>query len=287
LNNFKIITIIIILISTNVIAQENLSQIYRNLQNDSIVVSRDGKLGLNDRSGNIILPLKYDYIQITRCGIIVSSNKKYGMLDYSGKVIIPLKYDGITYINTYTCCVSTHIRNKSTCYEKDVTSNELITIDEMDKRREQKIREREKKEKYGFAFGPTFSFFPNFAWGGEFSIYLNTSYDQYLQPMGWFVGIYSDFLHDIITQKTRITLGPEIGSYNSPGFLTFSYGIDGGLVLSKGDGKTNLGFAIRPFAIIVLPVFVYYRFIWLNESSDKNIIHEMGVSIKFPILDKY
>ncbi len=67
---------------------------------DYYVVSQNGKYGLIDETGNILLECKYQ--DISPCyynednRYIVKNNGKYGIIDKRGNVIIPIEYDGIS-----------------------------------------------------------------------------------------------------------------------------------------------------------------------------------------------
>ena len=58
------------------------------------VVELNGKYGFIDKSGKVVIPIKYDDAWSFSEGLAeVSLNWKYGFIDKSGKVIIPIKYD--------------------------------------------------------------------------------------------------------------------------------------------------------------------------------------------------
>lgn len=130
--------------------------------------------------------------------------------------------------------------------------------------------------------GPTVSFdtvkgYTSF--GGEFSVfsfYLKRGRNFDL-PL-FFGGIYSDYLYQTQSGRSRFSLGPELG------FLMF--GIDGGIVYTLKDGGKGYGYTLRPFVVFphksfkyLYPVF-FYRFLSVNESGEKVKSHELGLSVK-------
>ena len=62
----------------------------------------NGKPGLYDRQGKLVIPHEYDEIEhCTYCSpfpLIVKKNDKEGLLDYNGNVVFPCIYDKITFI---------------------------------------------------------------------------------------------------------------------------------------------------------------------------------------------
>ena len=70
----------------------NLSMISEKLIN----VEKNGKSGMLDYNGNVILPCEYTNLgMITEKLIRVEKDGKKGLLDYNGNVILPCEYDGI------------------------------------------------------------------------------------------------------------------------------------------------------------------------------------------------
>ena len=61
-----------------------------------LLVSKDGKWGLVDMKGKVIIPTIYDYIyQFTNGVAIVKMNEKYGLINAKGTRISEIKYDRI------------------------------------------------------------------------------------------------------------------------------------------------------------------------------------------------
>lgn len=59
-------------------------------------VKLKGKMGLIDKAGNEIVPLKYDYVKEYREGLVgVRSNWRYGFVDKTGVEVIPCKYEDV------------------------------------------------------------------------------------------------------------------------------------------------------------------------------------------------
>ncbi|NYR10875.1 WG repeat-containing protein [Psychrobacter sp. BI730] len=71
-----------------------------------IVQNTEGRYGLLNKQGQLVVPLEYDYIvqlidsekMIEREGDIVKvkKNNKYGLINSSGEVVLPLEYEDIT-----------------------------------------------------------------------------------------------------------------------------------------------------------------------------------------------
>ncbi|MFK0495250.1 WG repeat-containing protein [Campylobacter coli] len=61
-------------------------------------VGLNGKIGLIDKSGKIVIEPKFDSIWSFREGLAkVGLNGKYGLIDKSGKIVIEPKFDDIRY----------------------------------------------------------------------------------------------------------------------------------------------------------------------------------------------
>ncbi len=59
-------------------------------------IKRDGKYGLVDKGGKIIVPFIYEYIGPFMWNIaLVKSEGKFGLIDVEGKLVIPIKYNKI------------------------------------------------------------------------------------------------------------------------------------------------------------------------------------------------
>ena len=60
-------------------------------------VVKDGKTGIIDKTGKIILPTEYDFLfYYTKEEIKAKSNGKYGLINSEMKIIIPFEYDALT-----------------------------------------------------------------------------------------------------------------------------------------------------------------------------------------------
>jgi len=58
------------------------------------VVSKGAKMGVIDQEGNIIVPIKYDFVNQPSDGLVlVRQNWRYGYVDLNGKEVIPPFYD--------------------------------------------------------------------------------------------------------------------------------------------------------------------------------------------------
>lgn len=83
-----------------------------NSDNYYFIVTKDGKYGVINERGQIILPASYDQISTTsdNSRLNVVSNGKYGILDFYGNIIIPAEYDKIRDCGFY---YSVTLNNKS------------------------------------------------------------------------------------------------------------------------------------------------------------------------------
>ena len=60
------------------------------------IVRLNGKWGMINTEGKVVIPLKYDCVDYFSEGLAyVKLNGKYGFVDTTGKVVIPLKYDSV------------------------------------------------------------------------------------------------------------------------------------------------------------------------------------------------
>lgn len=64
-----------------------------------MVVCKDGKYGMTDGKGEIIVEPEYDQVLWSSSGIIIQSGDKYGVLDKKGKKVLPLKFEEIYVLN--------------------------------------------------------------------------------------------------------------------------------------------------------------------------------------------
>ncbi len=87
-------------------------------------------------------------------------------------------------------------------------------------------------------------------------------------------GAYVDLVRDFAADRTRVSLGPEIGV----GFL----GIDGGYLLDTGHGYTRHGFCVRP--MFTLGVAMLYARLGELYGVERESVGEIGILLKFPVL---
>jgi hypothetical protein len=67
---------------------------------NEIIVELGGKSGLIDYKGNILVPLKYDFIGMIHEGVAYANvDDKSGMVDARGKVVVPFIYDWVSAIS--------------------------------------------------------------------------------------------------------------------------------------------------------------------------------------------
>ena len=78
----------------------------RKYTNHLIQVRSDGNDGLIDSSGEIVLPLEYDFYpsfsssyDIPKQVVAISKDDKYGLLNRLGEIVLPIKYDRIEEID--------------------------------------------------------------------------------------------------------------------------------------------------------------------------------------------
>jgi hypothetical protein len=90
---------------------------------------------------------------------------------------------------------------------------------------------------------------------------------------GWWTGLYVDGVHDFGTSGRRLTIGPEIGST--------VFGVDGGYLFERVDGRSFHGLCVRPLLTIGV-VSLVGRVGWLPESSSP-IFGEIGILLKAPM----
>lgn len=59
--------------------------------------SSEGKTGMKDKNGKVVIPALYDVVMKPSYGyVVVQLNKKYGAYDLSGKLVMPLIYEGLS-----------------------------------------------------------------------------------------------------------------------------------------------------------------------------------------------
>ncbi|QCD51957.1 WG repeat-containing protein [Campylobacter sp. RM16192] len=70
-----------------------------------MIVERDGKNGVYNSQGKLLIPCEYDHIDdfMDYCDdesdnfAIIEKDKKYGLLNYKCNIVIPIQYDYLTY----------------------------------------------------------------------------------------------------------------------------------------------------------------------------------------------
>lgn len=61
-----------------------------------------GKVGLIDKTGNLVVPMKYNDIHYCNVGAyIVEQSNKQGVMNLDGAIIVPIDYDEICYLGNY------------------------------------------------------------------------------------------------------------------------------------------------------------------------------------------
>jgi hypothetical protein len=64
------------------------------------LVGKNGRFGIVDTNGNLLLPLQYDNIVNTNAGgIIVEQKNRFGVLNQDFQLVIPIQYDEVTVSN--------------------------------------------------------------------------------------------------------------------------------------------------------------------------------------------
>lgn len=68
-------------------------------------INENGKLGLLDiKSNKILVPAEYDYLTEPKPHfkvITAGKNGKFGLVEYGGRILIPLKYESVILLNAY------------------------------------------------------------------------------------------------------------------------------------------------------------------------------------------
>jgi hypothetical protein len=71
---------------------------------EGFFIVENDKMGFADKTGNVAIPLIYDYVYGFCEGVAcVKLNEKWGFIDKTGKTIIPFKYDDINVFNFDGC----------------------------------------------------------------------------------------------------------------------------------------------------------------------------------------
>jgi hypothetical protein len=86
-------------------------------------------------------------------------------------------------------------------------------------------------------------------------------------------GFYADAVRDFASERTRLSIGPEIGD----GIL----GIDGGYVVELGGERVRHGFAIRPLLSVGI-IMIGGRIVHF-DAREEETLGEIGLLFKFPI----
>ena len=59
---------------------------------DRFIVLNDNQTGLVNLKGEIIVPIRYDYIILNNDVLILQKNKRYGMANHDGEILVPVNY---------------------------------------------------------------------------------------------------------------------------------------------------------------------------------------------------
>jgi hypothetical protein len=66
------------------------------IDKEPLVIVKDDKYGYIDHSGNVIIPLQFDYCKLFSDGLAaVMKGLKWGYINRNGKLIIPFKFDEV------------------------------------------------------------------------------------------------------------------------------------------------------------------------------------------------
>ena len=73
-----------------------------SIQDDYIIINKNGHLGILDKLGNVLAQPQYDKIEPLAPGLFqVTKNAFQGLIHHNGKEILPLQYDAIEWVNKY------------------------------------------------------------------------------------------------------------------------------------------------------------------------------------------
>jgi hypothetical protein len=97
------------------------------------------------------------------------------------------------------------------------------------------------------------------------------SFNLHIDP--YWAGVYVDFLHDTAIDKTRISVGPEVGK----NFL----GLDAGLLVQTGD-DARVGISVRP-AITLAFASLTVRYGHYFDGKPDASLWEVGMLVKLPV----
>lgn len=93
----------------------------------------------------------------------------------------------------------------------------------------------------------------------------------YMMNSGFWIGAYADTLRDFGPQRTRLSVGPEMG------FAIL--GVDGGFLTEFADGYVRKGYTMR--GVLTLGVLgLYGRYGKLNGPDAESSFGEIGLLIK-------
>lgn len=86
-------------ISNGQVVLENCSSVSEDSDTQTLRVWRDGKVGLCDLNGNMLIPAEYDSVGIVRLGYApVEQGDLYGLYDINaGKLVVPCQYTDVPY----------------------------------------------------------------------------------------------------------------------------------------------------------------------------------------------
>ncbi|MEO0135953.1 MAG: WG repeat-containing protein [candidate division WOR-3 bacterium] len=84
----------------NVLDEKKFENVYGSFDSGYVKVYKNGKWGLCDTAGKIIIEPKFDDIESFREGLArIKIGDKYGFVDMSGKIVIEPKFDAATYFS--------------------------------------------------------------------------------------------------------------------------------------------------------------------------------------------
>ena len=97
-----------VIISHTITKKRDVSDGFGVLNGNLIRIVQDGKYGIMDKYGNIVVPCQYTKIETdwkqgdNSIFIVGDDNKKVGAIDQAGNIIIPIEYDGVFFYNKDT-----------------------------------------------------------------------------------------------------------------------------------------------------------------------------------------
>ena len=92
------------------------------LFNNYIRVWKEGKVGLYNPLGKLLIKVHYDYIYVFDTKIYVKKNNKYGLYNMNGEMLIPCIFNKIIDKDTYFIV---YLKDKKGIYDM---KNDIITI---------------------------------------------------------------------------------------------------------------------------------------------------------------